>query len=248
IQSAYEVLKDKDKREAYERFGDQWEAALNAKKAGGYSWDDMSRGGGPGGPGGFGGGFGGGFEGGDYSDIFESMFGGRRGGFGGRRAPRDEEATIRLTLEDAFEGGVRHLTLNGRTVKVRIPAGVSDGKKIRLRGQASSGGDLLLNVVLNPHATFRAQDQDIHVDLALAPWEAALGAQVQVPTLGGKVGMKIPAGSQSGRKLRMKGRGLPGKTPGDQYVHLKIINPPTEGRAKELMEQMRDELEFDPRA
>ena len=246
VQAAYDVLKDKDKREAYDRFGDQWEAALNAKRQGGYSgYDDMT-----GGHGGFGGGR---VNPEDLGDLFGNLFGDGRfhqGGFGGRPAPnRDEEATIHLRLEDVYEGGVRSLSVGGRHLNVRIPAGIGEGKKIRLKGKARAGGDLYLNVRLEPHPHFRAEHKDIHVDLPLSPWEAFLGATVPVPTLGGEVGMKIPAGSQTGRKLRMKGRGLPGDPRGDQFVHLKIVNPSqADAGVREVYEQLKAHSDFDPRA
>lgn len=245
VQAAYDVLKDKDKREAYDRFGDQWEAALNARKHGGYAnYDDMT-----GGRGGFGGGR---IDPEDLGDLFGNLFGdGRfhRGSFGGRPAPnRDEEATIHLRLEDVYEGGMRSLSVGGRRLNVRIPAGIGEGKKIRLKGKARAGGDLYLKVHLEPHPRFRTEHKDIHVDLPLSPWEAFLGATVPAPTLGGEVGMKIPAGSQTGRKLRMKGRGLPGDPRGDQFVHLKIVNPShADSEARKAYEHLKTHSDFDPR-
>ena len=250
IQAAYEVLRNKEKREAYDRFGDQWEAAMNAKKQGGYSsYDDMVTGG-FGGSGGFGGGR---VNPEDLGDLFQNLFGdgnpGFHDGFGHRTAPnRDEEARIHLRLEDVYEGGARSLNVNGQSLNVRIPAGIGEGKRIRLKGRSRMGSDLYLKVHLEPHPSFRVENQDIHIDLPLTPWEAFLGTTVNVPTLGGDVGMKIPAGSQTGRKLRMKHRGLPGNPGGDQFVHLKIINPPmSDEQARKAYEQLREQSDFNPR-
>ena len=248
MQAAYEVLKDKEKRAAYDRFGDQWEAALNAKRQGGYAdYEEMTGGFGsrPGG-----GGFGDGrVNPEDLGDLFGDLFG---GGFhaGGRRPPpnRDEEAAMHLRLEDAYAGGVRTLSINGQDLKVRIPAGIGEGKRIRLKGKARSGGDLYLKVRLQPHPRFRVEDRHIHVDLPLSPWEAFLGAMVPAPTLGGEVDMKIPAGSQTGRALRMRGRGLPGDPAGDQFVHLKIVNPPLgDAEVEAAFERLGETADFDPR-
>lgn len=256
VQAAYEVLKDADKRAAYDRFGAQWEAAFNAKKQGGYSsYEDMTGGFGSGGFGARGPG-GAGFHGErihpeDLGDLFGDLFGGGfRAGDSGERPPpnRDEEAAIHLRLEDAYEGGMRSLQVNGQQLNVRIPAGIGEGKRIRLKGKARAGGDLYLKVRLESHPHFRIENRDVHLDLPLSPWEAFLGATVAVPTLGGEVGMKIPAGSQTGRKLRMKGRGLPGDPPGDQFAHLKIVNPPhTDAATQEAFERLREASAFDPR-
>lgn len=260
VQAAYEVLKDKEKRKAYDQWGDQWEAAMNAK-AQGYDWGPGGGGGGFKGGAGFGGGGGGGFE-----DIFEQMFrggaGGAAGGFGGgggfggagfgganRQPPnRDEEANVRLSLEQVYEGGVQQLRINGRTLKVKVPSGVKQGQKIRLSGQSSRGGDLFLKVDYQDHPRFKVEGADVHLDVPIAPWEAALGAKVSVPTLGGRVEINVPAGSQTGRKMRLKGRGLPGKTSGDQYLHLKIVNPDAIGdELRALYEQLAAKADFNPR-
>lgn len=178
--------------------------------------------------------------------------------FSGRGA--DQSARIRISLEDAYRGGTRQLRLEvpevdeqgrvrtrPRTLNVRIPAGITEGQQIRLAGQggpgiagarqAASPGDLFLEVEFEPHRVFRSEGKDIHLNLPIAPWEAARGATVPVPTLGGTVSLKIPAGSQSGQRLRLKGRGLPGKPPGDAFVQLEITNPP--------MERAEDRAAFD---
>ena len=142
-----------------------------------------------------------------------------------------------------------------RTIRVNIPAGVTEGQKIRLTGQGgpSSGrgksGDLYLAIQIRPHRLFQLEGRDVTLKLPLAPWEAALGTSVKVPTLGGSVEMRIPAGAQSGQKLRLRARGLPGTPPGDQYVELTIVVPPANtDEAKALYEQMQREMPFDPRA
>ena len=136
-----------------------------------------------------------------------------------------------------------------------IPAGVVEGQRIRLAGQGSPGigggppGDLYLEIGLRPHRLFEVEGRDVTLTLPIAPWEAALGATVQTPTLAGPVELRIPANAKAGQKMRLKGRGLPGPTPGDQYVVLKIVQPPADTpQARALYEQMRDQLPFDPRA
>ena len=142
-----------------------------------------------------------------------------------------------------------------RTLSVKIPKGVAGGQRIRLAGQGGPGlggapaGDLYLEVVLEPHRLYHVDGRDVYVDLPVAPWEAALGDTVTVPTLGGKVELRIPPGSQSGSKLRLKGRGLPGNPPGDQYVVLEVVAPKADSdAARTLYEKMKREMAFDPRA
>ncbi|MGH8482723.1 MAG: J domain-containing protein, partial [Nevskiaceae bacterium] len=186
---------------------------------------------------------------GDFSDFFSTLFGGagpfgggaggfedlQAGGFGGRgdfgARAQDQRATVTIPLEDSFHGSQREIALgHGRTLSVRIPKGIADGQTLRLAGQGLRGGDLLLEVHLAPHAEFRLEGRDVHATLAVTPWEAALGARVPVKTLGGAVELSVPEGSQSGRRLRLKGRGLPGSqpggAPGDQIVTLEIATPP----------------------
>jgi curved DNA-binding protein len=147
------------------------------------------------------------------------------------------------------------LEIEPHTVRVTIPAGVTEGQPIRLAGQGEPGpnggkaGDLYLEVHIRPNHLFQLEGRDVTLTLPVAPWEAALGGPVKVPTLAGTVEMSIPAGAQSGQKLRLRGRGLPGQPPGDQYVQLKVVLPQANSpEARALYEEMRQKLAFDPRA
>lgn len=277
VNEANEVLKDPEKRAEYDALGTGWHAGDEFRPppgagagagAGGGRWQHAERMSPE--------------DAAQFSDFFSSIFGdlggrggmGGDGGFGGRGggfASRgaDQTARVRISLEDAYHGATRQLSLEvpevdakgriasrTRTLNVHIPAGVTEGQQIRLAGQAGGGvgggeaGDLYLEVEFAPHPIFRAEGRDIHLRLPIAPWEAALGATVSVPTLGGKVSLKVPAGAQSGQRMRLKGRGLPGKTPGDAYVQLEIANPPaTDEAARAAFEALAERFKsFNPRA
>ena len=223
---AYEVLKDKQKRAEYDQFGSAGAQRHQAPPG----WGQQQAGGGFD------------FGGGGNSSIFEDLFG--RGGGGGfsPRKPQNQNADLRVDLEDVYKGTSKSIRLpNGGNVQVKIPAGIEDGKKIRLSGKGSNGGDLLLKIHINPHKQFKLDGKDITVEIPVSPWEAALGAKLTVPTLGGSVHLKIPAGTQSGKKMRLKGRGLASNPAGNQYVIIQVHTPPANTEEEtQLYETMKN--------
>lgn len=239
INEAYEVLRDKEKRAEYD-----------ALRAGGYRPGEdfrpppgFGQGRGAHGAGDFNYEFGQGGGGAGFSDFFESLFGARsrpRPGPSQGAQPRgDQRAKLSVPLEVAFAGGSQRVQLDGRTLDVKIPVGIRVGQVIRLGGQAPGGGDLLLEVDYAPHAQFEVDGRNIVHILSLAPWDAVLGTTVTVPTLGGPVELKIPKDSDAGKKLRLKGRGLPGSPAGDQIVEIEITAPKPENEAqRSLYRQM----------
>ncbi|HYN79339.1 MAG TPA: DnaJ C-terminal domain-containing protein [Lamprocystis sp. (in: g-proteobacteria)] len=262
VNEASEVLRDAEKRAAYDALGKDWRAGQDFRPPPGGAHQDFHFT-----PG----------DAADFSDFFSSLFGREfRGGPGsgpGGGAPRkrrgqDQTVQIQIDLDDAYQGATRqlqlqipevgadgHPTTHARTLSVRIPPGVTQGQQIRLTGQGGPGmhggpaGDLYLEVDIKPHRHFTPEGRDIQLRLPITPWEAALGATVPVPTLGGAVNLKVPPGSQSGQRMRLKGRGLPGTPAGDEFVVLEIVVPPAKtDEAKRVYEHMAEHLHFNPRA
>ena len=256
VSEAYETLHDKEKRAAYDSLGSGFRQGQDFRPP--PDWFDR-----------FGAGQSEDLGGVDLSDLFESLGAfGRAGSFGrgrgGRRGPtmafpgEDYEVPVRLTLEEAFHGTEREVQLEaGRHFTARIPKGATDGQRLRLRGKGGPGanggppGDLYLQISLMPHPLFRVSGHDLDLEVPLAPWEAALGAQIEIPTMEGHVTMKVPPGSKGGQKLRLAGKGLPkpGSGAGDLYAVLSIAVPSTlTEQEKRLFEELRSVSRFNPRS
>jgi curved DNA-binding protein len=281
IGEAYEVLKDPEKRQKYDQYGAAWKHAQQTGGGVPPGWQGFDFSSAGGGPGGFDfrdlGGSGAGAEG--FSSFFEMLFGSagaraRRAPFGdmgsnfgesfGPRPGADAEATLPLTLEEAIRGGAHQFSyvdpVSGerKSVSVRIPAGVRSGQRIRLAGRGLAGsdggarGDLYLRIEVPPDPRFRVDGNDLYTPLPVAPWEAALGAEAEVETPEGRVRVRVPAGSSTGRKIRLRGHGLPQQGPGPQergrgdlFAEIKVVVPEKlDERERELFEQLRDTSAF----
>jgi curved DNA-binding protein len=263
IGEAYEVLGDAEKRAAYDQLGNQWQQGQEFRPP--PNWDAGFEFSGATSEG----------AGAQFSDFFDTLFGAMRRGEPVHRRHaevhargQDHHAKILIDLRDVLEGATRtislrvpeidatgHVAVRDRTLNVAIPKGITDGQHIRLKGLGAPGigqggaGDLYLEVRLKKDALYRVSGKDLYLDLPVAPWEAALGASVKVPTPDGPIMLKIPAGSSQGQELRVKGRGIPGAEPGDLFAALKIVLPPANtDRARKVYEDMARELAFDPRA
>lgn len=256
VAEAYEVLRDAKKRAAYDNLGAGWSDGQDFTPP--EQWSSFFRDGGRSGQVDFG----------EFSDFFESLLNRDEAGFSNvNRADMpgaDAQYAIEVTLEEAGCGAEREVRLDpavahasaerARKLKVKIPVGVTHGQHIRLAGQGCPGpggrrGDLFLVVHLKKHRTFKREGRDVHLLLPVTPWEAALGAIVKVPTLTGIVDLKVPAGSNSGRKLRLRGRGLGQNPKGDQLVELAVHTPPARNADDEaLYHQFAQQMDFDPRA
>ena len=266
VSEAYEALKDEDKRASYDqlrkhgyRQGEEFRPPpdWNARGTGQqheFHAEEMA----------------------GFSDFFRNIFGEEFDSSGGGASGQfhrqqdmqggDRNAQISITLEEAFQGGKKRvqfqsperegqrIVMRDRTLDISIPAGVSDGQQLRLKGLGETGsggraGDLYLEVNIDTHRQYVLDGKDINLTLPVTPWEAALGASIATPTLAGKVKLNVPAGSQAGNKLRLKGRGMPGSPAGDQYVILQIVNPGSlDDSTRALYEQLNEQCVFNPRA
>ena len=238
VQEAYEVLRDSDKRAAYDQLGRDFRNGQQFRpppdwsqrfgSSGGQRFSDLN----------------------GFSDFFSSLFGGSGAGAGNFGQTDSNAGHLDVTVEEAFAGTKRRVALNEhgrqRQVDVQIPAGVTEGQPLRIAAGRTS---LIFRVRLRPHHLYEVVGKDVQIELPLAPWEAALGAKVAVPTLGGTVELTVPAGAQSGQKLRLRARGLPGNPAGDQMVTIKLVTPTAHSATeKEAYERMKRDFNFDPRA
>ena len=241
LQEAYEVLKDPEKRASYDQLGrdyrpgqqfrppPDWEQHFG--RSGTHRFSDLN----------------------GFSDFFSSLFGGAQGNAQGNAyAQPDEDAgLLEITVEEAFAGTRRRVTVlevgRSKPLEVQVPPGVTDGQALRIGGAGRPA--LRFRIKVRPHALYSVNGKDVQIELPLAPWEAALGAKVAVPTLGGKVELTIPAGAQGGQKLRLRGRGMPASPNGDQFVIIKLVTPAGDTReAREAYERMKRDFKFDARA
>jgi curved DNA-binding protein len=243
VQEAYEVLKDPEKRASYDQLGrdyrpgqqfrppPDWEQHFG--RSGTHRFSDLN----------------------GFSDFFSSLFGGAAAGPAAnphvQAQPEQEAGTLEITVEEAFAGTRRRVTIleagRPKQVDVQVPAGITDGQALRIGGAGRAA--LRFRIKVRPHALYTLSGKDVQIELPLAPWEAALGTKLAVPTLGGTVELTIPAGAQGGQKLRLRGRGLPASPNGDQLVVVKLVTPAGDTReAREAYERMKRDFKFDARA